>query len=397
MERGYQKNNDETSRLGDGVTGSDGAGALRGIRVLDLSENLAGPFCAQILGDLGADVMKVERPGGDPARAWGPPFDGGDAVLFLAANRNKRGCELDLRTESGAAQLWEMIDESDVFVQSFRPGVIERLGFGADPVRARNPRIIYCSISAYGTRGPLRDAAGYDPLLQAFSGLMSVTGENDGEPVRLGSSPVDMGAGMWLAIGVLAALRERESTGLGRRLDVSLLGAALNWMGYHFLGLQASGRTPERHGTAFPSIAPYESFETMDGRLMIAAANDSLFCELCAVLQRPDLVSDSRYASNALRVANRVELRDAIARAVGTWSTAALTDALLAAGVPCSPIQDAREAFVHPQTAATGLLVDLPGSATPGLKVIALPIEWDGEIVPVRSGVPGSSVSGDEQ
>jgi formyl-CoA transferase/CoA:oxalate CoA-transferase len=387
----------KTAIVGEGVTQRDGAGPLQGVRVVDVSENLAGPFCAQILGDLGAEVMKVERPGGDPARAWGPPFVGSDAVLFLAANRNKRGCELDLRTESGAAQLWQLIDESDVFVQSFRPGVIERLGFGADAVRARNSRIIYCSISAYGTRGPLRDAAGYDPLLQAFSGLMSVTGESGGEPVRLGSSPVDMGAGMWLAIGVLGALRERERTGVGTRLDVSLLGAALNWMGYHFLGLQSSGRAPARHGTAFPSIAPYESFETMDGRLMIAAANDGLFCELCAVLRRPDLASDGRYANNALRVANRVQLRAEIAHEIRTWSTATLAEAMLAAGVPCSPIQDAMEAFEHPQTAATGLLVDLPGSGTPDVKVIALPIEWDGEVLPVRTGIPRSSLSGDGQ
>jgi crotonobetainyl-CoA:carnitine CoA-transferase CaiB-like acyl-CoA transferase len=318
-------------------------------------------------------------------------------VLFLAANRNKRGCELDLRTESGTARLWQLIDESDVLVQSFRPGVIERLGFGADAVRARNARIIYCSISAYGTRGPLRDAAGYDPLLQAFAGLMSITGESGGEPVRSGTSLVDMGAGMWLAIGVLGALRERDSTGVGKRLDVSLLGAALNWMGYHMIGLQASGRVPGRHGTAFPSIAPYESFETMDGRLMVAAANDALYCELCAVLQRPDLASDVRYSSNALRVANRGQLREEIAGVIRTWSTAALTDALLTAGVPCSPIQNAMEAFTHPQTAATGLLLDLPESATPDLKVIGLPIEWDGEILPVRTGIPGSSLAGDGQ
>ena len=367
-------------------------GPLIGIRVLDLSENLAGPFCGQVLGDLGADVIKVERPGGDPARDWGPPFAGEDSALFVAANRHKTGLRLDLTTAGGRESLGRLIDGSDVLIQSFRPGVIERLGFGGDAVRSRNPRIIYCSVSAWGTRGPLREAAGYDPLLQAFAGLMSVTGDPEGGPVRSGTSLVDTTAGMWLTIAVLAALRERESTGLGTRLDVSLLGAALTLMGYHLLGVQATGRVPGRHGTAFPSIAPYESFETADGRLMIAAANDRLFTALCSVLERTDLAADELYATNALRVLNRASLRDEIGGVVRTWRTGTLMEALLAAGVPCAPIQDAAEALAHPQTELTGLLVELPGSS--GLRVVALPIEWNGAVFPVRAGVPARDAEG---
>ena len=366
---------DDDGRMNEEVTG-ERDGPLSGIRVVDVSENLAGPFCAQILGDLGADVIKVERPGGDPARAWGPPFVHGDATLFVGANRHKRIAELDLRSEEGRERLWAWIGDADVFVQSFRPGAIERLGFGEAEVRARNPRILYASVSAYGTRGPLRDAAGYDPLLQAFSGLMSVTGEVEGEAVRAGTSLVDMGAGMWLAIGILAALRERDRTGRGRRLDVSLLGAALTWMGYHLIGAQVADTVPGRHGTAFPSIAPYEAFETADGRLMIAAGNDGLFRSLCGVLGLDDLPGDPAYATNARRVASREVLRQLVGERTRTWTTGALTGALLEAGVPCAPIQDVGEVLVHPQVEASGLLRELSSA---GVRVVPLPIEFDGE------------------
>lgn len=362
------------ARPGDGAAASGPFLPLEGIRVVDLSENLAGPFCTWILGDLGARVTKVERPGGDPARAWGPPFAGNDAALFVSANRHKHNLELDLQSEAGKRATWALIDDADVFVQSYRPGVIERLGFGEAEVRARRPGILYCSISAYGTRGPLRDAAGYDPLLQAFTGIMSVTGEPDGPPLRVGTSLVDMGAGMWLAIGLLAALREREQTGRGRRIDVSLFGAALGWMGYHILGAQASGMTPGRHGTAFPSIAPYEAFPTRDGRLMIAAGNDALFRALCDVLGLSHVAANARYATNAQRVGARGELRDIIATATTPWTTAALIEALSAAGVPCAPIQNVAELLAHPQTAESGLL----NADRDGLKMVGLPVEFDG-------------------
>ncbi len=364
------------------------AGALADIRVVDLSENLAGPYCAQILGDLGAEVTKVERPGGDPARAWGPPFAGDDAALFVCTNRHKHTIELDLRVDRAKAELWQLLERADVIIQSFRPGAIERLGFGEADVRAKNERAIYCSVSAWGRQGPLRQAAGYDPLLQAFSGLMSVTGEAEGPPVRVGTSLVDMGAGMWLAIGVLAALRERDRTGKGRRVEVSLLGAALSWMGYHLIGAQTTGRSPGRHGTAFPSIAPYEAFETADGRLMIAVGNDSLFLALCDVLARTDLATDPRYATNALRVAARAELRREVEDATRGWKTAALTAALEEAGVPCAPILDVAEALAHPQTEASGLLVELPEAEPSGLRVVAMPVAFDGRAPDVGRGVP---------
>jgi crotonobetainyl-CoA:carnitine CoA-transferase CaiB-like acyl-CoA transferase len=359
---------------------------LQGIRVIDVSENLAGPYCTQILADMGADVLKVERPGGDPARAWGPPFVGGDSALFVAANRNKAGVELDLRTAAGSAALRAHLKDADVFVQSFRPGVIERLGFGEEAVRAIAPDIIHVSISAFGTHGPLRDSAGYEPLMQAFAGILSVTGEADGPPVRVGTSIVDMGTGMWAALAVVAALRERDRTGKGRRIDASLFGTALAWMGYHIPGCMASGVTPGRHGTAFPSIAPYDAFETADGRLMIAAGNDALFDTLCAVLSLEEISGDDRYATNALRVAHRGDLDGAIAAAVSNWTTIELEAALHEAGVPCAPIQDVAELLRHPQTRASGLLSALPG--TPTVPVVALPVRWDDEVFPVRRAPP---------
>lgn len=372
---------DANTRFEDGPT----EGALAGVRVLDLSENLAGPYCTQILGDLGATVVKVERPGGDPARAWGPPFVGDDAALFVGANRHKRRLEVNLHTPEGLSRVRELASHADVFVQSFRPGAIERLGLGEAEVRARNPRIVYASISAYGDAGPLRDAPGYDPLLQAFAGLMSVTGEPAGDPARVGTSVIDMGAGMWLAIGVLTALHERERTGRGRRVDVSLLGAALSWMGYHLVGTQATGEAPGRQGTAFASIAPYEAFETADGRLMIAAANDGLFARLCEVLGRRDLVEEPRFGTNAGRVAERAALRAEIAGETSGWTTSALSAALQEAGVPSAPIHDVAEALAHPQVRASGLLSALPGRS---VEVVPLPIAFDGVFPAVGQDVP---------
>lgn len=361
-------------------------GFLDGVRVLDLSENLAGPYCTQILGDMGAEVLKVERPGGDPARAWGPPFVGEDAALFVAANRNKTAIELDLRSDAGRAELRSRLAATDVFVQSFRPGVIERLGFGESEVRAYAPDVIYVSISAFGTHGPLRDAAGYEPLIQAFAGILSVTGEADGPPVRVGTSIVDMGTGMWAAMGVLAALRERDRSGRGRRIDASLFGTALAWMGYHIAGYGATGVSPGRHGTAFPSIAPYDVFEASDGRLMIAAGNDPLFRALCAALSLEETVEDARFATNALRVKHRTELDERIRASVRRREVEELEEALRQAGVPCARLQDVGEVVRHAQTQAAGLLQPMPGRED--VPLVALPVAWDDELLPVRQSPP---------
>src|SRR6476469_9725660 len=234
---------------------------LDGLRVVDLTSSLAGPTCTQILAALGADVVKIEHPKrGDEARAWGPPFFDGGSVMFFAANASKRSLALDVGSDEGRHALFALVDRSDVFIQSLRPGTAERLGLGAGVLRARNERLVYCSIGAFGRRGPLADRPGYEPLMQAFSGIISVTGEADRPGVRVGTSLIDSGTGVWAALGIVAAVHERNATGVGREVDVSLFDTALSLVGYQLTAALRTGETPRRYGTAFPLIAPYEVF-----------------------------------------------------------------------------------------------------------------------------------------
>jgi crotonobetainyl-CoA:carnitine CoA-transferase CaiB-like acyl-CoA transferase len=359
--------------------------ALAGVLVADLSQNLAGPYCTQILADLGARVIKIEPPGGDPARAWGPPFHDGQSTLFLSANRNKQSVVLDLKSSAGTEVLRALLGRADVFVQSFRAGVVESLGFGAAAVRAAHPRLIYCSVTAYGARGPLRDLPGYDPLLQARGGLMSVTGQ-PGTPARVGTSLIDMGTGMWAALGIMTALSERERTGQGQHVVASLYDTALAWSAYHLMGWFAEGVVPEARGAGFRSIAPYGAFPASGGTLMIAAANDGLFRRLCDALGLRSLRADERFADNPGRVANRDELDAAIARATASHSLAALVRLLDDAGVPCAPILRIDEVARDPQAEASGMIAPAPAEA-PRYRGIALPLEWDGQR-PSASAMP---------
>lgn len=355
---------------------------------MDLSQNLAGPYCTQILGDLGADVVKVERPGaGDPARAWGPPFADGQSTIFLSANRNKRSITLDLKTEEGREVLHRLIARADVFVQSFRAGVIESLGFSVDAVRAAHPRLIYCSVTAYGARGPLRELPGYDPLMQAHGGLMSVTGQ-PGMPARVGTSVVDLGTGMWAATGVLAALRERDRTGAGTHIVSSLWETTLAWNAYHLMGYWAEGAVPEPRGTAFPLIAPYGAFPTADGQLMIAAANDGLFVRLCRALGLVEAAADARFRDNPSRVRHRNDVDALVAGTTRTLPTAELEERLRRAGVPCAPIHDIGQVAAEPQTSASGIVADAPGMGASAVPFIGLPLEWDERRAEVRRGAP---------
>ena len=274
-------------------------------RVVDVTSSLAGPTATQLLAALGADVVKVEPLAGDHARAWGPPFLGDEGAMFLAANAGKRSLALDLTDARGREILLRLADGADVFIQSLRPGAAERHGLGATELRARNPRLIHCSIGAFGTNGPLSDRPGYDPLLQAASGIMSVTGEGDGPPVRVGLSLIDLGTGVWAALGVLAAIYERERTGEGRTLELSLYETALSLLSTQLVGYLGAGVVPGRDGSAFPQIAPYQVFATRDGELMIVAGNDKLFAAFCDVLGAPELVVDPRFVTNPDRVANR--------------------------------------------------------------------------------------------
>ena len=279
---------------------------LAGMRVVDVTTSIAGPYCAEILAALGADVVKVERPDtGDDGRAWGPPFWNGESAMFLAVNAGKRSLAVSLADERGRDVVLRLADGAEVFLQSLRPGLAERLGLGADAVRARNERLVYCSIGAYGNVGPLAREPGYDALMQAAGGLISMTGEPGRSGVRVGSSLIDMGTGMWAALGIAAALLERERTGEGAVVDTSLYETALGYIGYHLVGYLADGTVPTGQGTVFPMVAPYQVFPTLDGELMVAGGNDRLFASMCAVLDLPELVTDERFRTNPDRVRNR--------------------------------------------------------------------------------------------
>ncbi len=328
---------------------------LAGTRVVDVTSSLAGPYCTEILGALGADVIKVERPDrGDEARAWGPVFRDDASVMFFAANLSKRSLALDLKRNVDV--LLRLVDTAQVFVQSLRPGTAERLGFGSAVLRGRNPDLVTCDLTAFGRVGPLRERPGYDPLLQAFSGLISVTGEPDRPGVRVGASVVDQGTGMWAAIGILAALL----AGGGRAVDVSLFETALAWLPYQATSYLRDGTAPGRHGTAFPLIAPYEVFGVRDGELMISAGNDELFRKLCAALDAPDLADDPRFATNWDRITRRHELAELLQAGLERRSAADVVERLEQAGVPVAPVNDLGTAVDHEQTGALGLVQRMP-------------------------------------
>ena len=346
---------------------------LAGIRVVDLTSSLAGPTCTEILGGLGAEVVKVEHPGrGDEARAWGPAFFDGGSVMFFAANRSKRSLALDFKDERGREALLKLVDGADVFVQSLRTGAAERLGLGCDALRARNERLVYCSIRAFGKLGPLAGEPGYDPLMQAFAGLMSITGEADRPGVRVGASVIDIGTGVWAALGIVGALLERATTGRGRDVGVALYDTALSLVGYQLTSVLRTGVVPGRHGTAFPLIAPYEVFATSDGELMIAAANDRLFRLLCERLGCPELADDERFRTNPDRLVNRGLLLPEIRSRIGAHTSAHWLEAL--AGIPVASVQNLAEVGAHPETRANGMLQDVDG-----IEAVASPLQVDGE------------------
>lgn len=356
---------------------------------MDVSENLAGPFCTQILGDLGAEVVKVERPaGGDPARAWGPPFWGGESPLFLAGNRNKRSLAVDLKSEEGREVVRRLVGRADVFVQSWRRGVARSLGLAPDPLRRAHPRLVYCSVTAFGTRGPMRDLPGYDPLLQAYGGLMSVTGHPDREPVRVGTSVMDMSTGMWAALGILAALRRREETGEGSHVTTALFDSAVVWISYHLLGYLGTGHVPAKAGSGLGMIVPYEAFPTADGHVMVAAGNDGLFRSLCESLGIPEVADDPRFRDNPARVAHREALYRILAGATRALRTAEAERRLRDAGVPIAPIRSVDEVARDPQVAANGMLVPTPHATIRDFRSVALPVEWDGRRATSRRGPP---------
>jgi crotonobetainyl-CoA:carnitine CoA-transferase CaiB-like acyl-CoA transferase len=351
-------------------------GPLAGIKVLDLTRALSGPFATMILGDLGADVIKVEDVWhGDDTRRWGPPFQGDDAAYFLSINRNKRGLSVNMKTPAGRQIVQQLAHGSDILMENFRPGTAARLGLGYEELSQQNPALISASISGYGQTGPSAGLPGYDAVAQAVSGMMSVTGEAEGEPVRSGTSLADVGAGMWALIGILAALHARTASGRGQLIDISLLDGQVAWLTYVAGKYFATGVTPGRYGSAHESLAPYQVFPTADDPLMVAVGSDGLWRRFTAATGLDDLTDDPRYATNPDRVRHRDTLVPRITKALAARGCAEWADRLGAAGVPAGPVNTVPAALEQPQIAAREMVVELEHPVAGMLKMLGTPLK----------------------
>jgi crotonobetainyl-CoA:carnitine CoA-transferase CaiB-like acyl-CoA transferase len=375
-------------------------GPLAGVTVLDLSRVLAGPWATQLLADLGADVIKVERPGaGDDTRAWGPPFttaaDGsrGDAAYFFCANRNKRSVTVDMARPEGADLLRKLAAQADVVVENFKTGGLKKYGLDYESLREINPRLVYCSITGFGQTGPYRERAGYDYMIQAIGGLMSITGQADGEPgaepMKVGVAVTDLFTGLYASNAVLAALLHARSTGQGQHVDMALFDVQAAMLANQATNYFVSGTAPQRMGNAHPNLAPYQPFPTQDGAIVIAVGNDGQFRSLCTALGAPALGTDPRFATNAQRVAHRHELADLLKGLTVAKTTDAWMAALEAAGVPCGPINTVDRVFAEPQAVARGLVVEQDRSDLAGtVKTVASPIRLSETPAVYRSAPP---------
>lgn len=349
---------------------------LQGIRVLDLSRVLAGPYCTMVLGDLGADVIKVESPAGDETRGWGPPFAEGESAYYLCVNRNKRSLIVDFKTEEGQSILQRLIQRSDVLVENFLPGTLARFSLDFESVAALNPALVYCSISGFGQTGPLRDRAGYDFMIQAMGGLMSFTGEPDGEPMKVGVAVADLFAGQNAAIAILAALQARTLTGKGQHLDISLFDSQLGMLANVASNYLISGNLPKRYGNAHANIVPYQSFQASDTWFIVAVGNDRQFEKTCEVIGRRDLARDSRFATNAGRVENREALLAAFKPAFLTRTAAEWLSVLESAGIPCGPINTLDQVFAEPQVEAREMLIEMEHPVIGRLPLVGSPLKF---------------------
>lgn len=359
---------------------------LAGVTVIELGHSVAAPYAGEILADLGADVIKVEKGDGDDARKWAPPYLGNMSATFQSLNRNKRSVVVNLRNTDELTALQTLIREkADVVIQNLRPGSTREFGLDSDTLRAAKPDLIYCNIGAFGAKGPLKDRPGYDPLMQAFAGLMSVTGEPNQRPVRVGTSIIDMASGMWCVIGVLSALYDRRKTNVGTHIDTSLFETALGWMCYHAASYQGSGVVPTPQGSGTTMIVPYRGYESADGFIVIAAGNDKLFVKLAHVLGHPEWATDPRYVSNPERVKNQTELYRNIEALVRQRSNAEWTEILDAAGIPNAPMQSIKDVLAHPQTKALDILQKSPEG---DIELLGLPISFNGERPGFRKSPP---------
>lgn len=367
---------------------------LDGLVAYEFGSNVAGPFAGSILAELGATLVKVERPEGDDARTWGPPFaEDGTATIFHALNRNKQSVTIDLKNPKCVEELkQQIVSEADIVVQNMRSGSMTRFGLDAETLLDLNPQLVYCNLHAFGAEGPLKDKPGYDALIQAFGGLMSVTGEPGQAPVRSGVSVIDMGTGMWCAIGILAALFRKSLTGRGGLVDAALFETALQWMTFYAADWQATGVRPKRFGSGTRGIAPYEAFECADGYLIVAAGNDRLFAKLADALENPDWKKDPRFATNPQRDANRVELKALLSAILIHKPRAHWQSLLEEAGVPNAPTQSVDEVLEHPQTLASGMVQEVAGAP---FGLVGMPLRFDGERPGLRSPAPGLGADSD--
>jgi len=339
-------------------------GALAGIRVIDVSRILGGPYCGQILGDHGADVLKVEPPQGDDTRAWGPPFQNGVASYYLGLNRNKLGTQLDLASERGQSVLLGLLEGADVLIENFKTGTLEKWGLGYEALAQRFPRLIHCRVSGFGADGPLGGRAGYDAAVQALTGIMSVNGEVGGEPLRVGLPVVDLVTGLNAALGVLLALQERERSGRGQFVETSLFDCGLSLLHPHAANWFADGQKPKLTGNAHPNIYPYDAFPTRTVPIFLAVGNDRQFELLCRHLETPELAQDERFTKTYSRSQHRAVLRQLLETQLSRHDGAALAEALMQIGVPCAPILTVDAALQHPHTAHREMVVRIGDNYT---------------------------------
>lgn len=352
--------------------------ALDGIRVLDLTRALAGPFCTLMLGDNGADVIKVEIPGsGDDTRKWGPPFIGEESAYYLSINRNKRSLTLNLQDAQAQEVFMKLAQDIDVVVENFTPGVMGRFGLDYDAVKAVNPKVVYCSISGFGQDGPYRNRPAYDQIMQGVGGLMSITGEPDGEPQKIGIAVTDIGAGMWSAFAIMAALNHRGKTGEGQYIDISMLDAQVAWLTYQAAFFFANGEAPKRMGAAHPTLVPYQAFMCKDGKYInVAVGSERIWERFCQGMEREDLKDHPDYTTNSVRVNNRGAMVSMLQEIFLTRPVAEWVKDLQAANVPCGPINDLADVFADPQVLARNMYLEMAHPTLGSIKQTGLPIKF---------------------
>lgn len=365
------------------------AGALENIKILDLSRVLAGPYCTMILGDLGAEVIKVEAPGGsDETRKWGPPFQNGVSAYYLCANRNKKSITLDLKSEKGHEAIKELVRESDVIINNFKTGTMQRLGLDYETLADINPGIVYCSITGFGETGPYKDMPGYDFIIQAMSGLMSITGDSESGPQKVGVAITDILTGLYACIGIQGALLERTQSGKGQKLDLSLYDSAVSALvnvGSNYL---MAGKIPEALGNQHANIVPYQTFDTKDGQMVIAVGNDHQFQRLCNILEKPEYASDERFRTNPDRVASRDDLIPLLQKAFVTKSTAYWQEKCHENNIPCGPIQTIDEVANDPQLNERNMFVDASHPTAGDIRMIGSPLKFSRTPANVRRHPP---------